>query len=85
MTWKALSHPSLLCYFNFQVRSPYGIFARLTLVATPRSDDYRGSVFHGVGVDDEREHYPICEGTSGCEPIPTRELSIQAPAILTPS
>ena len=38
-------------------------------VVAPGSHNDGDTVRDGVGVDDEREHQPICEGEPGCEPV----------------
>ena len=37
--------------------------------AAPGGDNERGPVRNGVGVDDEREHQPVCQDTPGSESI----------------
>ena len=50
--------------------------------ATPvGGDDDQESVRYDVGVDDEWEHQPVCEGISGSESGRTRKFSTQAPVI----
>ena len=44
--------------------------------AAAGSNNDRGSVRYGVGVDDEWEHQPVCDSTPGCEPIQPRKFSI---------
>ena len=44
-------------------------------------DDDQESVRYDVGVDDEWEHQPVCEGISGSESVRTRKFSTQAPVI----
>ena len=45
-------------------------------VAAARGHNDRASVCYGVGMDDEREHQPVCDGALGCESFRARKSSI---------
>lgn len=47
--------------------------------AVHRGNHRRESILHGDRVDDEREHQPICTGTSGCKSARTRKCSPKPP------
>ena len=52
-------------------------------ITTTRGDNDRGSVCDGIGVDDKRKHQTVCDGTSECESVRTRKLSLEAPEALS--
>ena len=42
-----------------------------------RSNDVRGSVCNGFGLDGERKHQRVCRGKSGCGPAGAGRLSLE--------